>query len=80
MTKRQTKAERDAALAEKERLMAERGEKIRQLLAKGPDPKAPPVKKMSIEEQIAAGIPLSTGWITTMRLPGNIRRTKKRKP
>ena len=79
MSKRQTKPEGEAALAEKKRLIAERGEKIRELLARGPDPNYP-VTKLSIEEQIALGIPLSTGWVTTMRLPGNIRRTKKRQP
>ena len=72
MKKRQTKAERDAALAEKRRLMAERSEKIREILARGPDPNYP-VTKLSIEEQIALGIPLSTGWVTTMRLPGRSR-------
>ena len=79
MSKRQTKAERDAALAEKKRLMAEMSEKIRELLARGPDPNYP-VTKLSIEEQIALGIPLSTGWVTALRLPGNIRRKSKPKP
>ncbi len=79
MKKRQTKPERDAALAEKKRLMAERGEKIRELLARGPDPNYP-VTKLSIEEQIALGIPLSTGWVTTLRLPGHSRRKPKGKP
>ena len=79
MKKRQTKAERDAALAEKKRLMAEMNEKIRELLRNGAPPNYP-VTKLSIEEQIALGIPLSTGWVTTLRLPGNIRRKPKGKP
>ena len=79
MKKRQTKAERDAALAEKKRLMAEMSEKIRELLRNGAPPNYP-VTKLSIEEQIALGIPLSTGWVTTLRLPGNIRRKPKPKP
>ena len=79
MKKRQTNAERDAALAEKKRLMAERGEKIEELLRNGAPPNYP-VTKLSIEEQIALGIPLSTGWVTTLRLPGNIRRKPKGKP
>ena len=79
MKKRQTKAERDAALAEKKQLMAERSEKIKELLRNGA-PTNYPVTKLSIEEQIALGIPLSTGWVTTMRLPGNTRRTPKPKP
>jgi hypothetical protein len=78
MKKRQTKAERDAALAEKKQLMAERGEKIRELLARGPDPSYP-VTKLSIEEQIALGIPLSTGWVTTVRPPFSSRRKPKLK-
>jgi hypothetical protein len=75
MKKRQTKAERDAALAEKKRLMAEMSEKIRELLRNGAPPNYP-VTKLSIEEQIALGIPLDTGWVTTVRLPGRSR-TKK---
>lgn len=79
MKKPQTKAERDAALAEKKQIMAEVSKKIRQLLARGPDPNAPPVKKLSIEEQIALGIPLNTGWIATMSLPGRSRKAAKPK-
>ncbi len=79
MSKRQTKPEGEAALAEKKRLIAERGEKIRELLARGPDPNYP-VTKLSIEEQIALGIPLDTGWITTVRPPGSSRRKTKSKP
>jgi hypothetical protein len=54
-------------------------EDLRKILATEPDPNYP-VAKLSIEEQIALGIPLSTGWVTTMRLPGNIRRKTKSKP
>lgn len=79
MSKRQTKPNGEAALAEKKRLIAERGEKIRELLARGPDPNYP-VTKLSIEEQIALGIPLDTGWITTVRPPGSSRRKTKSKP
>jgi hypothetical protein len=75
MKKRQTKAERDAALVEKRRLMAERSEKIKELLRNGAPPNYP-VTKLSIEEQIALGIPLDTGWVTTVRLPGRGRRAK----
>jgi len=81
MKKRQTKAEQDAALAEKKQLMAEWSEKIRELLRNGAPPNYP-VTKLSIEEQIALGIPLSTGWVTTLRLPGQGRRAGRsdRKP
>jgi hypothetical protein len=79
MSKRQTKPNGEAALAEKKRLIAERGEKIRELLARGPDPNYP-VTKLSIEEQVALGIPLDTGWITTVRPPGSSRRKTKSKP
>jgi hypothetical protein len=75
MKKRQTKAERDAALAEKKRLMAEMSEKIRELLRNGAPPNYP-VTKLSIEEQIALGIPLDTGWVTMLRLPGQGRAKK----
>jgi len=79
MNKRQTKAERQLAHEQKQEALRKLSEDLRKILASEPDP-AYPVTKLSIEEQIALGIPLSTGWITTMRLPGNIRRTKKRKP
>jgi hypothetical protein len=77
--KRQTKAERDAALAKKKQLMAEMSEKIRELLRNGAPPNYP-VTKLSIEEQIALGIPLSTGWVTTLRPPFSSRRKPNPKP
>ena len=55
--------------------MAERSEKIRELLRNGAPPNYP-VTKLSIEEQIALGIPLDTGWVTTLRLPGRSRAKK----
>ena len=61
---------------EKQRILAERSEKIKELLKRGPDPSAPAVKLMTIEEQIALGIPLDSGWVTTVRLPGQGRAKK----
>lgn len=52
-------------------------EQLQEIMQRGPDPNYP-VTKLSIEEQIALGIPLSTGWIATMPLPGRGRRTKRK--
>ena len=60
------------------RVLAERSEQVRELLRRGADPTAPAVTPMTIEEQIALGIPLDTGWIGTMPLPS--RRRKAAKP
>jgi hypothetical protein len=79
MKKRQTKAERQLAHEQKQEALRKLREDLRKILATEPDPNYP-VAKLSIEEQIALGIPLSTGWVTTMRLPGNIRRKTKSKP
>ena len=49
-----------------------------QILQRGPDPNYP-VTKLSIEEQIALGIPLDTGWVATMPLPGRSRKAAKPK-
>jgi hypothetical protein len=76
MKKRQTKAERQLAHEQKQEALRKLSEDLRKILARAPDPNYP-VTKLSIEEQIALGIPLSTGWITTMRLPGSIRRKPK---
>jgi hypothetical protein len=79
MSKRQTKAERELAHEQKQEALRKLDEDLQKILETGPDPNYP-VTKLSIEEQIALGIPLSTGWITTMQLPGNIRRKPKPKP
>jgi hypothetical protein len=79
MKKRQTKAEEQLAHEQKQEALRMLREDLRKILATEPDPNYP-VAKLSIEEQIALGIPLSTGWVTTMRLPGNIRRKTKSKP
>jgi hypothetical protein len=79
MKKRQTKAERELAAEDKARRLAKFSEEIREILRNGAPPNYP-VTKLSIEEQIALGIPLSTGWVTTLRLPGNVRRKPKPKP
>lgn len=52
-------------------------EQRQEILRRGPDPNYP-VTKLSIEEQIALGIPLSSGWVATMPLPA--RRRKAAKP
>ena len=69
MKKRQTKAEEQLAHEQKQEALRKLREEFRRILASGPDPNYP-VTKLSIEEQIALGIPLSTGWVTTLRLPG----------
>jgi len=79
MKKRQTKAERQLAHEQKQEALRKLSEEFRKILASEPDPNYP-VTKLSIEEQIALGIPLGTGWVTTLRLPGNIRRKPKPKP
>jgi len=79
MKKRQTKAELQLAHEQKQEALQKLREEFRRILASDPDPNYP-VTKLSIEEQIALGIPLSTGWVTTLRLPGNIRRKPKPKP
>ena len=52
-------------------------EQLQEILRRGPDPNYP-VTKLSIEEQIALGIPLSTGWVATMSLPGRSRSAKRK--
>ena len=52
-------------------------ERLQEILQRKLDPNYP-VKKLSIEEQIALGIPLDTGWVATMPLPA--RRRKAAKP
>ena len=79
MKKRHTKAEQQLAHEQKQEALRKLDEDLQKILETGPDPNYP-VTKLSIEEQIALGIPLSTGWVTTMRLPGNIRRKTKSKP
>lgn len=56
-------------------------ERRQQIMREEPDPNYP-LNKLSIEEQIALGIPLDTGWIATMPLPGRSsdRTKKKRSP
>jgi len=79
MKKRQTKAERQLAHEQKQEALRKLSEDLRKILARGPDPNYP-VTKLSIEEQIALGIPLSTGWVTTLRPPFSNRRKPKPKP
>ena len=79
MKKRHTKAEQQLAHEQKQEALRKLDEDLQKILETGPDPNYP-VTKLSIEEQIALGIPLSTGWVTTMRLPGNIRRKTKSTP
>ncbi len=73
MNKRQTKAERQLAHEQKQEALRKLREEFRRILASDPDPNYP-VTKLSIEEQVALGIPLDTGWVTTLRLPGHSRR------
>lgn len=54
-------------------------ERLQQILREGPDPNAPAVTPMSIEEQIAWGIPLDTGWAATVPLPGRSSGRAKKK-
>jgi hypothetical protein len=75
MKKRQTNAERQQAAEDKARRLAKFSEEIREILRNGAPPNYP-VTKLSIEEQIALGIPLDTGWVTTVRLPGQGRAKK----
>jgi hypothetical protein len=79
MKKRQTNAERQLAHEQKQEALRKLSEEFRKILASEPDPNYP-VTKLSIEEQIALGIPLDTGWVTTVRLPGRGRRKPKPKP
>jgi len=79
MKKRQTKAERQLAHEQKQEALRKLSEDLRKILARAPDPNYP-VTKLSIEEQIALGIPLSTGWVTTLRPPFSNRRKPKPKP
>lgn len=51
-------------------------ERLQQIMREEPDPNYP-LNKLSIEEQIALGIPLDTGWVATMPLPGRSRTAKK---
>ena len=79
MKKRQTNAERQLAHEQKQEALRKLSEDLRKILARAPDPNYP-VTKLSIEEQIALGIPLSTGWVTTLRPPFSNRRKPKPKP
>jgi len=79
MKKRQTKAERQLAHEQKQEALRKLSEDLRKILARAPDQNYP-VTKLSIEEQIALGIPLSTGWVTTLRPPFSNRRKPKPKP
>jgi hypothetical protein len=79
MKKRQTKAERQLAHEQKQEALRKLSEDLRKILARAPDPNYP-VTKLSIEEQIALGIPLSTGWVTMLRPPFSNRRKPKPKP
>jgi hypothetical protein len=79
MKKPQTKAERQQAAEDKARRLAKFSEEIREILRNGAPPNYP-VAKLSIEEQIALGIPLDTGWVTTLRPPFSSRRKPKPKP
>ena len=76
MKKRQTNAERQQAAEDKARRLAQFSEEIREILRNGAPPNYP-VTKLSIEEQIALGIPLDTGWVATMPLPGRGRAPKR---
>ena len=62
---------------QKQKELRKLDERLQEILRRGPDPNYP-VTKLSIEEQIALGIPLSTGWVATMPLPA--RRRKAAKP
>lgn len=64
------------ARAQKQEARRKLREQLQEILREGPDPNAPAVKPMTIEEQIALGIPLDTGWVATMRLPGQSRAKK----
>ena len=79
MKKRQTKAERQLAHEQKQEALRKLSEDLRKILARAPAPNYP-VTKLSIEEQIELGIPLSTGWVTTLRPPFSNRRKPKPKP
>jgi hypothetical protein len=60
MSKQQTKAERQLAREQRQEALRKLREEFRRILASDPDPNYP-VNKLSIEEQIASGIPLDTG-------------------
>ena len=64
------------AYEQKQEALQKLDERLQQILREGPDANAPAVKPMTIEEQIALGIPLDTGWVATMRLPGQSRAKK----
>ncbi len=63
------------AHAQKQEKLRKLSEELQQILREEPDPNYP-VNKLSIEEQIALGIPLDTGWVATVRLPGQCRAKK----
>jgi hypothetical protein len=66
------------AYEQKQEALQKRDERLQQILREEPNPNAPAVTPMTIEEQIALGIPLDTGWVATMPLPGRTRdRAKK---
>jgi hypothetical protein len=66
------------AYEQKQEALQKRDERLQQILREEPNPNAPAVTPMTIEEQFALGIPLDTGWVATMPLPGRTRdRAKK---
>jgi len=67
-----------AAHEQKQKELRKLDERLQEILQRGPDPNYP-VTKLSIEEQIALGIPLDTGWIATMPLPGRSSGRAKKK-
>ena len=67
------------AYEQKQEALQKLDERLQLILREGPDPNAPAVTPMSIEEQIALGIPLDTGWVATMPLPGRSRKAAKPK-
>lgn len=71
------KQEREAHEQKQEKLR-KLDEQLQEILQRGPDPNYP-VTKLTIEEQIALGIPLDTGWVATMPLPGRSRKAAKPK-
>ena len=73
------KKQQREAHEQKQEALQKLDERLQQILREGPDPNAPAVTPMSIEEQIALGIPLDTGWVATMPLPGRSRKAAKPK-
>ena len=67
-----------AAHEQKQEARRKLREQLQEIMQRGPDPNYP-VTKLSIEEQIALGIPLSTGWVATMPLPGRSSGRAKKK-